>query len=102
MFNISETATPSLVYIKAVLGTAPPAVKLNSTVPPAVGPAEHASSPPLNPHANRETYSSHTSGHERAGIKRNAGQAPPVRPQFKRGRTLAKLLPSALYFNEAR
>jgi hypothetical protein len=58
--------------------------------------------PPLNPHANRETYSGHTSVHERAGIKRNTGRAPPVRPQFKRGQTPAKLLPSALYLHEAR
>ena len=42
--------------------------------------------PPLNPHANRETYSGHTSVHERAGIKRNT----------------AELLPSALSLNEAR
>ena len=101
-FNISGTATPSLVCIKAVSGTAPPAVKSNSTAPPAARPAEHASSPPLNPHANRETYSGHTSVHERAGIKRNTGRAPPVRPQFKRGQTPAKLLPSALYLHEAR
>ena len=27
--------------------------------------------PPLNPHANQETYSGHTPVHEQAGIKRN-------------------------------
>ena len=32
-------------------------VKSNSTVPSTARPAEHASSPPLNLHANRETYS---------------------------------------------
>ena len=58
--------------------------------------------PPLNPHAKRETYSGHMSVHERARIKRNTGRAPPVRPQFKRGQTPAKLLPSALYLHEAR
>ena len=58
--------------------------------------------PPFNPHANRETYSGHTFVHERAGIKRNTGRAPPVRPQFKRGQTPAKLLLSALYLHEAR
>ena len=40
--------------------------------------------------------------HERAGIKRNIGRDPPVHPQFKRGQTSAKLLPSALYLHEAR
>ena len=42
-------ATPSLVCIKAVSGTMPPAVKSNSTAPPAARPAEHASSSPSNP-----------------------------------------------------
>ena len=88
---------PSLVCIKAVSGTAPPTVKSNSTAPPAARPA-----PPLNPHANRESYSGHTSVHERAGIKCNNGRAPHVRPQFKRGQTPAKLLYSALYLHEAR
>ena len=32
-------------------------VKSNSTASSTARPAEHASSPPLNPHANRETYS---------------------------------------------
>ena len=58
--------------------------------------------PLLNPHANRETYSDHTSVHERAGIIRNTDQAPPVRSQFKQGQMPTKLLPSALYLNEAR
>ena len=58
--------------------------------------------PPLNPHANQESYFGHTSVHERAGIKRNTGRAPPVRPQFKRGQTPSKLLPSTLYLNKAR
>ena len=97
---------PSLVCIKAVSGTAPHAVKSNSTAPPAARrlytPPRLHQTPPLNPHANRETYSGHTSVHERVGIKRNTGRAPPVRPQFKRGHTLAKLLPSALYLHEAR
>ena len=73
------------------------AIKLNSTAPPTARPA-----PPLNPHANRETYSGHTFVHKWAGIKRNTGRAPPVRPQFERGQTPAKLLPSALYLHEAR
>ena len=59
--------------------------------------------PLLNPHANRETYSSHTSIHERAGTKHNTDRAwNLVCPQFKRGQTPAKLLPSTLYLNEAR
>ena len=58
--------------------------------------------PSLNPHANQETYSGHTSVHEWARIKCNTGRAPPVHPQFKRGQTPAKLLPSALYLHEAR
>ena len=100
-FNISGTAAPSLACIKAVSGTAPPTIKSNSTAPLTARPAEDASSPPLNPHANRETYSDHTSVHEQAGIKRNTGQGPLVRPQFKRGQTSAKLLLSALYLHEA-
>ena len=50
--------------------------------------------PLLNPHANRETYSGHTSVHKRAGIKRNIGRDPPIRRLFnllfKRGQTPAK------------
>ena len=96
-FNISGTSTPSLVCIKDVSGTAPPAVKSNSAArrlhtrlntPPRLH-----QTPPLNPHANRETYSGHTSVHERSRIKRNTGrapntgQAPTVRPLFTRGQT---------------
>ena len=100
-FNISGKATPSLVCIKVVSGTPPPAVKSNSTAPPAARPTPQLN-PSVKPHANRESYSGHTSVHERARIKRNTSRDPPVRPQFKLGQMPAKLLPSALYLNEVR
>lgn len=46
--------------------------------------------PPLNPRESRGTYSDYTSIHERADIKRNVGQAPPVRPLFRQGQTPGK------------
>ena len=71
-----------------------------SRAPLAACPAEHASVPHSNasmkpaPCGSRETHSGHTSVHDRAGIKRNASRAPPVRRLFnllfKRGQTPAK------------
>lgn len=53
-------------------------------------PPRRIQTPTLNPRGSRETYSGDTSIHERAGIRRNAGQASPIRPLFKQGQTQGK------------